>query len=131
MEEQTQLFSELPAHPERMALFDVSTGLRSAELCELRWHWEIQAPELNTLCVFATGDVTKKGEERIVVLNRIARSKTIRTSHKDSGPMPAQVAILWRIGYRSTGGQGIVMSLQSRRLPSIGERRATDKVAGC
>jgi len=71
--EQTQLFSELPAHLERMALFDVNTGLRSAELCALRWHWEIKVPELNTYVFLLPADATKNGEERIVVLNRIAK----------------------------------------------------------
>jgi integrase len=72
--EQARLFIELPGHLERMALFDANTGLRSSELCELRWFWEIQVPELNTSVFLLPAEVTKNGEERIVVLNRIARS---------------------------------------------------------
>ena len=72
--EQAQFFSELPGHLERMALFDVNTGLRSSELCQVRWSWEIQVPELNTYVFMLPADVTKNGEERIVVLNRIAKS---------------------------------------------------------
>ncbi|MEX2516009.1 MAG: site-specific integrase [Gammaproteobacteria bacterium] len=71
--EQTQLFSELPAHLERMALFDVNTGLRSAEVCALRWHWEVKVPELDTYVFLLPAEMTKNGEERIVVLNRIAK----------------------------------------------------------
>jgi integrase len=73
-QEQVRFFVELPAHLERMALFDVNTGLRTSELCGLRWSWEIQVPELDTFVFMLPEDVTKNGEERIVVLNRIARS---------------------------------------------------------
>jgi len=72
-QEQTRLFAELPPHLERMALFDVNTGLRSNELCSLRWSWEIQVPELSTFVFMLPETVSKNGEERIVVLNRIAR----------------------------------------------------------
>ena len=73
-QEQAQFFAELPAHLERIALFDVNTGLRAAELCGLRWSWEIQVPELDTSVFMLPEETTKNGEERIVVLNRIARS---------------------------------------------------------
>lgn len=73
-QEQARLFAELPAHLERMALFDVNTGLRSAELCSLRWSWEVQVPELDTSVFLLPETMTKNGEERIVVLNRIARN---------------------------------------------------------
>jgi len=73
-QEQAQFFAELPVHLERIALFDVNTGLRAAELCGLRWSWEIQVPELDTSVFMLPEETTKNGEERIVVLNRIARS---------------------------------------------------------
>ena len=41
-EEQTRLFSQLPAHLSRMALFKVNTGCRDQEVCLLRWEWEVQ-----------------------------------------------------------------------------------------
>ena len=72
-EEQARLLAELPGHLERTALFDVNTGLRQSELCGLRWSWEVQVPELNTSVFILPDNVTKNGEERIVVLNRIAR----------------------------------------------------------
>ena len=31
-----------------MALFAVNTGCRDAEVCSLRWDWEVQVPELGT-----------------------------------------------------------------------------------
>jgi len=40
-EEQRRLLQELPPHLERMALFDLNTGLRDQELCQLRWSWEV------------------------------------------------------------------------------------------
>jgi integrase len=72
-QEQTRLFSELPAHLESMALFGVNTGLRSNELCSLRWSWKIQVPELDTYVFMLPDGVTKNGDERIVVLNSTAR----------------------------------------------------------
>lgn len=84
-QEQARLFAELPGHLERMALFDVNTGLRAKELCELRWSWEIQVPELETSVFLLPETMTKNGEERIVVLNRIARSvvESQRVKHRE------------------------------------------------
>jgi hypothetical protein len=44
--EQTRLFRELPDHLAEMALFAVNTGCRDAEICNLRWEWEVEVPEL-------------------------------------------------------------------------------------
>ncbi len=73
-EEQTRLLAELPAHLEQMVLFNVNTGLRQSELCRLRWYWEVRVPELNNSVFILPEDTTKNGEERIVVLNPVARS---------------------------------------------------------
>lgn len=81
-EEQSILFAELPDHQRRMALFKVNTGTREQEVTKLRWDWEIQVPELGTTVFlipaefggrFETSGV-KNGEERLVVLNSVARS---------------------------------------------------------
>lgn len=75
-DEQDRLFRELPAHLQRIALFKVNTGCRKQEVLQLRWHWEVQVPELNTnLFVLPCNDEfqTKNSQERIVVLNSIAR----------------------------------------------------------
>ena len=84
-EEQTRLLAELPGHLERMTLFDVNSGLRQSELCGLRWSWEVQVPELNTSVFILPEDLTKNGEERIVVLNGIARGvlESQRGKHPD------------------------------------------------
>lgn len=50
-EEQKRLFAELPEHLRKMALFKVNTGCRDAEVCGLRWEWELALPELETSVV--------------------------------------------------------------------------------
>ncbi len=72
-EEQGRLFRELPAHLERIALFAVNTGCRSGEICRFSWEWEVAVPEVNDSVFLIPDSVAKNGEERIVVLNRIAR----------------------------------------------------------
>ncbi len=73
-EEQSQLFAELPEHLRRMALFKVNTGCRDAEVCGLRWEWEVKVPELETSVFIIPADRVKNGAERLVVLNSVARS---------------------------------------------------------
>jgi integrase len=73
-EEQTRLFRELPDHLARMALFKVNTGCREQEACGLRWDGEIDVPELNTSVFLIPAERVKNGEERLVVLNSVARS---------------------------------------------------------
>jgi len=72
-DEQGRLFQELPAHLERIALFAVNTGCRSGEICRLRWDWEVSVPEIDDSVFIIPDSVAKNGQERIVVLNRIAR----------------------------------------------------------
>jgi integrase len=84
-EEQTAFFKELPSHLQPMALFKVNTGCRDGEVCNLRWEWEVQVPELNT-SVFIIPDVhVKNGDERLVVLNHTAKSviDSMRGKHPD------------------------------------------------
>lgn len=81
-EEQSILFGELPAHLQTMALFKVNTGCREQEVCKLRWDWEISVPELDTSVFLIPADFggrharsgVKNGDERLVVLNSVARS---------------------------------------------------------
>jgi len=73
-EEQSQLFQELPGHLAEMALFAVNTGCRDAEIRSLQWDWELAVPELGTSVFIIPGWQVKNGEDRLVVLNRIARS---------------------------------------------------------
>ena len=73
-DEQERLFAELPAHLKDMALFAVNTGCRDAEICNLRWEWEVVVPELATTVFIIPGSRVKNGKERLVVLNQNARS---------------------------------------------------------
>jgi len=72
--EQARLFAELPNHLAEMALFAVNTGCRDAEICGLRWDWEVDVPELGTSVFIVPGVWVKNGAERLVVLNTVARS---------------------------------------------------------
>ncbi len=83
-DEQKRLFQELPAHLERTALFAVNTGCRAGEVSELRWDWEVVIPELNDRVFIIPDSVAKNGQERVVILNRIARSVVEGERGKDS-----------------------------------------------
>src|SRR5476651_790472 len=76
-EEQALLFQELPDHVARMALFKVNTGAREQEVCGLKWDYEVKVPELGTSVFLIPGEYVKNGEERLVVLNRVAKSVII------------------------------------------------------
>ncbi len=74
-EEQDRLFAALPLHLREMALFAVNTGTRDAEICNLRWEWEVSTPTAEVGSVFIIpGEHVKNGGDRLVVLNQIARA---------------------------------------------------------
>ena len=72
--EQSLLFRGLPDYLGQMALFAVNTGCRDQEVCKLLWDWEVQVPELGLSVFIIPGSRVKNGDERLVVLNRVARS---------------------------------------------------------
>src|SRR5215831_7003722 len=82
-EEQALLFKELPDHLARMALFKVNSGCREQEVCKLRWEYEVKVPELDTSVFLIPAEHVKNGEERLVVLNRVAKSvvESVRGLH--------------------------------------------------
>lgn len=84
-EEQTKLLKELPAHLAKMALFKTNTGCREGEVCNLRWEWEIPIPELNTSVFLIPGQKVKNREDRLVILNKTARSvvESLRGEHPE------------------------------------------------
>jgi integrase len=73
-DEQRDLFSRLPNHLARMALFAIHTGCRDQEICRLRWSQEYQLPDLGVSVFVLSDSDTKNGEERVILLNRVARS---------------------------------------------------------
>ncbi len=84
-EEQTRLFRELPEYLAQMALFAVNTGCRDQEVCQLRWTWEVQVPELGTSVFLIPGSRVKNGDVRLVVMNRVARLivESLRATHPE------------------------------------------------
>jgi integrase len=85
--EQDRLFKELPRHLAQMALFGVNTGCRDNEICNLQWEWEVKVPELDTSVFIVPGLHSKNGDDRLVVLNRIASSVV----NAQSGKHPTHV----------------------------------------
>ena len=68
-----------------MALFKVNTGTREQEVCGLRWEWEVPVPSLDTSVFIVPGEHVKNGEDRLVVLNRVAKSviEEVRGEHPE------------------------------------------------
>jgi len=83
--EQHALFQILADHPSRMCLFKVNTRCRDQEVCQLKWEWEIPVPELDTSVFLISGELIKNREDKLIVLNRIAKSvvDSVRGQHKD------------------------------------------------
>ncbi len=52
----------------------VNTGCREQEICNLKWEWEVNIPELNTNVFILPEHITKNNEERVVVLNSVSLS---------------------------------------------------------
>ncbi|MCX5592477.1 tyrosine-type recombinase/integrase [Alcaligenes endophyticus] len=114
--EQEILFSELAPHLRAMALFKVNTGCREQEVCKLQWDWEIPVAELGISVFLIPADFggrfessgVKNGEDRLVVLNSIARTiiSNQRGQHPiwvfpyDEGPMARMNASGWRAARR-------------------------------
>jgi len=70
--EQKYLLAAMPEHIAEPSLFGLHTGCREGEICSLKWEWEVEIPEGS---VFVLPEwVTKNGEERVVVINAVARS---------------------------------------------------------
>ena len=74
-EEQEKFFPSLPIHLRRMVIFAVNTGCRDGEVCTLRWEWEVRVPGMvDTSVSIIPGENVKNREDRLVVLNRAAKS---------------------------------------------------------
>ena len=110
-DEQAKLFAELPAHLAQMALFAVNTSCRNAEICGLRWEWEVEVPAMCTSVFIIPGARVKNGDDRLVVLNTIARSvvQGRRGSHAthvfsyDGIPMRHMLTSAWKRARQRAG----------------------------
>ena len=58
----------------RWHCFAVNTGCRDQEICSLRWEWEVAVPQVATSVFIIPAPLVKNGDERLVVLNRLATS---------------------------------------------------------
>ncbi len=130
-EEQKRLFNMLPSHLRRMALFAVNTGCRDQEICLLRWEWEMKIPELNTSVFIIPGATVKNGENRLVVLNKIALSvvNEVRGQHAEhvftyaSRPLTRMCNSAWQRARKRVGLTVRVHDLKhtfGRRLRAAG-----------
>ncbi len=71
--EQDRMLAELPRHLADIALFKVNTGTREREVCDLKWDWEHELPELKTSVFVVPGAIVKNRQDRLIVLNEVAR----------------------------------------------------------
>jgi len=84
-EEQEKLFSALPDYVRDMALFAVNTGCRDKEVCNLKWQWEVRVslPDVGSVFIIP-GEHVKNAEDRLVVLNSVARKVVEKQRGKHS-----------------------------------------------
>lgn len=118
--EQVNLFNELPDHLRSMAIFKVNTGCREKEVCQLKWEWEIQIPELNTSVFIIPSHImrqgkrtqlVKNGDDRLVVLNGAAKAiiEQMRGQHLEfvftykGNPMTKMNSSAWRRARKVVG----------------------------
>lgn len=138
-EEQHALFRVLPDHLGRMCLFKVNTGCRDQEVCQLRWDWEIRVTELETSVFLIPAEWVKNREDRLVVLNRIARSvvESVRGQHGEyvftykSRPVERINNSAWKRSRRALGLPVRVHDLKhtfGRRLRAAGVPLETRKI---
>ncbi len=110
-DEQLRLFGELPPYLAKIALFKVNTGCRDQEVCNLRWDWEVEVPELDTSVFIIPGRKVKNRDDRLVVLNRIARAvvEEVLGMHQEyvfayrGKPLSRMYNSAWRAGRTRAG----------------------------
>ena len=110
-DEQKYLLKALPDHLATMALFKVNTGCREQEVCQLQWDWEVEVPELDTSVFLIPSDIVKNKEDRLVVLNDVAKSviEAQRGKHKThvftyrGRPVTRIYNSGWKVGPRQGG----------------------------
>jgi len=71
--EQDELLKHLPQHLQAAMLLAVNTGCCEQEICQLRWDWKADVPDLETTVFILPEAITKTSAERVVVLNTVAR----------------------------------------------------------
>lgn len=125
-EEQDKLFRNLPRHLGDAALFAVNTGCREQEVCQLRWDWEVEVPDLKISVFILPESITKTSTERVVVLNAVASwvIKSRRGIHKEfvftyrGNPVRKLNSSAWKRAWKKAGlptEQGILKGVHNLR----------------
>jgi integrase len=70
--EQAELMKHLPAHLQRMVLFDLNCGARDDNVCKLRWDCERRVPELERSVFVIPAAEFKRQRPHVLVLNDVA-----------------------------------------------------------
>ena len=68
--EEAYLMSSLSSDLQQITIFLLNTGLRSRELCALRWDWLVKRDRVT--CFELPGEYTKNRQDRLVVCNSAA-----------------------------------------------------------
>jgi integrase len=94
-----------------MCLFAVNTGLRNLEVCNLRWEDEIDIPQLETSIFIIPGDRVKNREDRLVVLNGVAKQVIDDVRRQDpvwvftykGNPLKSMYGTAWKNARKKAG----------------------------
>ena len=115
-EEQTILFNELPELNRDMCLFNVNTGCRTQEVCQLQWQWLVQRND-GIWYFDIPGEFVKNRIRRVVLLNDIAKS----VIQKRQGEHPKYVFVYKGHPVTSMGGTAFQKARKraASRLASI------------
>ena len=94
-------------------------------MCRLKWEYEVKVAELETSLFIIPGEQVKNGEERLVVLNGIAKSVIdnlrglhpvyvfVRAHKKDSEPKP--VTKISNLAWRAARERAAGVSFEDRQ----------------
>ena len=110
-DEQLRLFQALPPYLAKMALFKVNTGCREAEVCGLKWSWEVPVSQLNASVFIIPGSHVKNRADRLVALNDVATAvvEEMRGQHMEyvftynGKPLAKMYGRAWREARKRVG----------------------------
>lgn len=111
--EQDRLMGFMNRDLAEACLFKVNTGLREQEVCHLKWEWEYDVVGYDTSIFIIPGEIVKNEEDRLVIMNDIARSviESRRGNHngyvfpspQTGGRRDRLNSSGWRLAWRKAG----------------------------
>ena len=151
--EQDTFFRKLPLHLANMAMFKVNTGCREAEVCGLKWDWEIEVPNFKSAVFIipaytvltVRGKQVKNRYDRWVVCNDVA-TRVINSVRGDDdtyvfvyrgNPIERMNNSAWRTAWKAAGlpvdnvylrGVHNLKHTFGRRLRAAGVPKSTRRV---